>query len=122
MYHIFTMWGEKNFTELLIHHIATVFSILFCYFTNFEDYGPFILIASDLSDATLNFAKVFRDIQGAVGRITDVVFGITMLSFFFTRNVFFLGCWYHSIKKFHPFQKVVLKDPKYDHLWYFFLN
>jgi hypothetical protein len=117
MYHCITMRGEKNYMELSAHHIATVTAILFCYFTNFEHYGPFILIASDISDALLNWGKIYRDLFGFTGLEGDIMFAIVMITWFVTRNVFMLGCWYHSIKKFHPFQQVVLFDKKFDSAW-----
>jgi hypothetical protein len=110
------MWGESHFIQLTVHHIATICAIFWCYYTNSEDLGPFILIASDCSDAILNFAKAFRDVQGGVGRLADVIFTIVIVSWFITRNLFLAGCWYHAIKQFHPFGKIMLKDSKYDHL------
>lgn len=111
------MWGEKNYMELTAHHVATVTAVLFCYFTNFEHFGPFILIASDLSDALLNMGKVWRDLFGFAGLEGDIMFGIVMTTWFLTRNVFILGCWYNSVKKFHPFQEIVLHDKAYDQVW-----
>lgn len=61
------MVGNGNYWELLVHHFATVFALIYCYLTNYEDYGPFILIASDISDAFLNYAKVWRDVFGMKG-------------------------------------------------------
>jgi TLC domain len=110
------MWGERNFWELFIHHVATVFSIIFCYFTNFEDYGPFILIASDLSDSLLNLGKLYRDIYDLTGILGDVMFIIVSTTWLLTRNIFLQGCWYNAIKKYHPFVDIKLANPEYDHL------
>jgi TLC domain len=96
VYHAIVMYGEMNYWELLIHHYATIISIIYCYFTNFEDYGPFILIASDFSDAALNMGKVYRDISSDKSKILDYLFGFAFVSWFVTRNIFLNGCWYLS--------------------------
>jgi hypothetical protein len=111
------MRGEKNYIELSAHHIATVTAVVFCYFTNFENFGPFILIASDMSDALLNLGKLYRDLFGFTGLEGDIMFGIVMVSWFVSRNVFLIGCWYHSAKKFHPFQNGKFFNQPYAHLW-----
>lgn len=109
------MRDEKNFWELLIHHFGTVVAILFSYFTNFEDYGPFVLIASDISDAILNIGKVCRDIYGET-LMLDVIFWIAALSWFLSRNIFLLGCLITSAFG-TCFYKLPLKDPQYMSLW-----
>lgn len=109
------MRNEKNFWELLIHHVGTVIAILFSYFTNFEDYGPFVLIASDISDAILNIGKVCRDIFGET-ILLDIIFFLAMTSWFLSRNIFLLGCLVRS--SFGTcFWKLNLEDPKYIELW-----
>jgi acyl-CoA-dependent ceramide synthase len=111
------MWGEKNYWELLVHHFATVFSIVYCYLTNFEDFGPFILIASDISDAALNIGKVWRDVYGLTGTFADVMFGVVMSIWFVSRNIFLMGCWVGGVSKLHPFIEVKVTDPKYTYMW-----
>jgi TLC domain len=118
IYHAIVMYGQGNYWELFIHHFATIFSIIFCYFTNFEDYGPFILIASDLTDGLLNIGKVYRDVYGDKSRGLDYLFVVVLLSWILARNVFMLGCWYSATYKWVAFfSPVVLTDPKFDYLW-----
>jgi len=117
IYHAIVMWGEKNYWELLVHHFATVFSIVFSYFTNLEGYGPFILIASDISDGFLNIGKVYRDVFGLNGKQGDLLFGVCMGVWFVTRNIFLMGCWVLASKKFSPFNEVKLVNSDYDYIW-----
>jgi hypothetical protein len=111
------MLGEKNYWELLVHHFATVLSILFCYFTNFEEFGPFILIASDISDAFLNIGKVVRDVTDFKGVRADIMFGVAMSTWFVSRNMFLMSCFAGGSLKFMPFQEVTLSNPQYNYLW-----
>jgi hypothetical protein len=111
------MYGERNYWELFVHHFATVFSILFCYFTNFEDFGPFILIASDISDAFLNIGKVYRDIFGDKSKGLDYLFAVAFVSWFLSRNIFLLGCWFQATARWVKLSGVVLTDSKFDPLW-----
>jgi hypothetical protein len=111
------MRGEKNYWELTVHHFATVFAIFYSYACNLEHYGPFILIASDISDAFLNIAKLYRDLYEFKGVKADIMFGVVMGTWFITRNIFLTGCWHSGIYKLLPFKKVVLQDEKYRELW-----
>ena len=110
------MRNEKNYYELCVHHFATVFSIVYCYFTNFEDFGTFILIASDFGDAVLNLGKVYRDISGGGNNslFADFFFAFIMLNWFVTRNIFLFGCFARGVQKFLPFTTITLANP--DHL------
>lgn len=63
VYHTFAMRNVGNYFEMITHHYATVISIFYSYFTNWEDYAFIILISHDLSDGFLNLGKVARDLK-----------------------------------------------------------
>lgn len=111
------MYGEKNYWELLVHHFATVFSIVYCYFTNFEDFAPFILIASDISDAFLNIGKVYRDLYGFTGTSADIMFAFVMCVWFVSRNIFLMSCWAVGVHKLTPFVSVSYDKPSHQRMW-----
>lgn len=117
VYHCAMMKGTKNDWELTLHHFATVFSLIFCYFTNFEHFGTFILISSDVSDAFLNLCKFYRDITGKKGMFTDVLFFSLMVLWFFSRNVFLLGCFATGTFKFQLWRTFTPGIVKYVPLW-----
>jgi hypothetical protein len=53
-------YDSPDFKEFMAHHISTLSTILYCYFTNTGDNGICVMLCHDMSDAVLNIAKIFR--------------------------------------------------------------
>lgn len=49
---------RKDFTELVIHHVATIILLYFSWFMNFVRVGTLVLVAHDAADPWLAFAKM----------------------------------------------------------------
>lgn len=94
------MYGNPSYFSMNIHHFATVFSILFSYFTNYEIYGVLVLFLSDVSDCLLNIAKTMRDLQLFGGGYNNHIFAVMFPTWVYTRAIFLPICFFQSSKKF----------------------
>lgn len=86
---------------MALHHICTMLSINYAYFTNFEDYSVLATLISNFSDFFLNLGKFFRDVGLKPWLITAGFLNI-IISWFITRIIYFPYCNYVSTEKFQP--------------------
>jgi len=85
---------KKDFWEMLVHHIATIFLMLMSWLTNFVRIGTLVLLLHDFSDVFLESAKLFNYVH-TYGKkewsstVADILFYAFAVSFVGTRLVFF---------------------------------
>ncbi|XP_054836264.1 ceramide synthase 4-like [Eublepharis macularius] len=98
--------NRKDFKELIIHHAATIFLIIYSYCANYLRIGTLVMIIHDASDCFLELAKVFNYLKW---RWTcDTLFVVFAISFLFTRLVLFpfkllYNTYYYSMEHHKPF-------------------
>jgi ceramide synthetase len=74
---------KKDFAEMLLHHVVTVFLIAFSWIVNFDRVGTLVLLVHDVADPFLEAAKLFN--YAAVQWACDSCFVIFALTFAVTR-------------------------------------
>jgi hypothetical protein len=92
IYHTVAMKNVGNYFEMITHHYATVISLFYSYFTNWEDFALIILVSHDLSDGFLNFGKMLRDV--GYGSTIWMSLDYVLLAFFwfYHRTVLIATC------------------------------
>ncbi|KAF7301312.1 Longevity-assurance protein [Mycena indigotica] len=80
---------RKDHYQMMAHHIITVFLMGASYYFNFTRVGSFIMVLMDTCDVFLPIAKMARYME-ARQIICDSLFGIFVVSWFFTRHVLFM--------------------------------
>jgi len=93
---------RKDFMEMFIHHIATIFLISLSWMCNMVRTGSLILICHDCADIFLESAKIFKYLHWQ--KLCDICFGIfflvwvatrlTILPFYLTENIL-ISCHQH---------------------------
>ncbi len=78
---------RKDFLEMLIHHVVTIFLIVFSYNANLIRIGTMVLFVHDGSDVLLELAKLFNYSAWRTG--ADVTFVLFAISFFVFRLVIY---------------------------------
>jgi hypothetical protein len=73
--------------EMMIHHIVTIFLIVFSYGANFIRVGSLVLLVHDASDVFLELAKLFN--YAKCQTLCDIGFVIFAISFFVCRLILF---------------------------------
>lgn len=58
VFSLFTDHKRKDFTEMIVHHVATIILIYFSWFMNFVRIGTLVLLVHDASDPWLAGAKM----------------------------------------------------------------
>lgn len=96
VYHTMAMKHVGNYFEMILHHYATVISLFYSYFTNWEDYAFFILNCHDLSDGFLNFGKVVRDMGYEKSRLLEITYLSLAVSWVYHRAVVIGGCYFYK--------------------------
>lgn len=81
---------RKDFWEMFIHHIATIFLLCGSYVMNFTKMGSFIIIVHDSADYFLELAKMAK--YAELKQTTNIVFGLFAIAFFASR-MFVLPFW-----------------------------
>lgn len=99
--HLLTKRDHNNFLDMAIHHVCTMLSINYAYFTNFEDYSVLATLISNISDFFLNFGKFLRDV-GMKPYLLNMSFVVVFTSWLVTRVLYFPYCNYVSTEKFQP--------------------
>jgi len=75
---------RKDFKELVIHHIVTLWLIGWSYLVNLTPIGNAVFITMDISDVFLALAKIFNYLKYEV--IGNIVFGIFVLIWTYLRH------------------------------------
>lgn len=94
------MYDNPSYLTMNVHHFATVFSIIFSYLTNYEEFGMLVLIMSDISDCLLSFAKTCRDLLFFRSSILDCIFVLMISTWLYTRILCLPICFFQSSTKF----------------------
>jgi len=77
---------RKDFGEQIIHHLATLFLIIFSYLANFIRIGSMVMVVHDVSDILLELAKCFV-YNG--NKIADDIFTAFAVVFIISRIIVF---------------------------------
>lgn len=63
IYHVKRMHGkDESSNEMMLHHLATIFTMLYSYFTNLHEGAIIILLIHDWGDMALKGAMIWRDL------------------------------------------------------------
>lgn len=82
---LFSDVRRKDFTEQIIHHIATITLITCSYCANFTRVGTLVIIIHDASDVWLEGAKLF--VYCRKNKIADQLFTVFAIVFLVTRDL-----------------------------------
>nr|CAB3230108.1 LAG1-like3 [Phallusia mammillata] len=97
---------RKDFTEQLIHHMATIFLILFSYVANFVRVGSLVMAIHDVSDIILEGAKCF--VYAKKSAVADNLFTLFAIVFIISRLIVYPysvihTTWVKSMWLFRPY-------------------
>ncbi|KAJ1562305.1 sphingosine N-acyltransferase lag1 [Nowakowskiella sp. JEL0078] len=81
---------KNDALEFLLHHVVTVALTAGSYYVNLTRMGHITLALFDVSDICLSLAKVIKYVPSSPTLITDVLFGIFMISWVYTRHLYFM--------------------------------
>lgn len=115
VFHVWLMKGHGNYVELTIHHFATIFSLMYSYFTNWEDFGVFVRFVSDFADIFLNLGKHWRDTGAGNVRIY-AMFATVLWAWGYTRCVILPWCFGEATIRLLPFNGTPMSS-EYEELW-----
>lgn len=115
VYHTVAMKNVGNYFEMITHHYATVVSLFYSYFTNWEDYALIILVSHDLSDGFLNFGKVLRDIGWGSSLLMTVNYVALAFYWFYHRTVLMATCNFYKTYEYYWWKEPF---PAYSDLWH----
>uniref|UniRef100_A0A8D0L8S0 Ceramide synthase 4 n=1 Tax=Sphenodon punctatus TaxID=8508 RepID=A0A8D0L8S0_SPHPU len=76
---------RKDFTEQIVHHVATLLLIFVSYCTNLLRFGMIVMVIHDASDYILEMAKMLHYAQWK--RTCEILFVVFALVFMFSRLV-----------------------------------
>jgi len=93
---------RKDFTEQVVHHIATISLITLSYISNFTRVGAIVMWYHDISDVFLELAKSSK--YAGYTRLTEVNFVIFMVVFAISRLVYYPKLVYQTCIMSVPFQ------------------
>uniref|UniRef100_A0A8D0GYR4 TLC domain-containing protein n=1 Tax=Sphenodon punctatus TaxID=8508 RepID=A0A8D0GYR4_SPHPU len=93
---------RKDFTEQIVHHVATLLLIFVSYCTNLLRFGMIVMVIHDASDYILEMAKMLHYAQWK--RTCEILFVVFALVFMFSRLVLFpMSIYYYFAIQFKPF-------------------
>ncbi|CAH1761661.1 8709_t:CDS:2 [Entrophospora sp. SA101] len=78
---------RKDFSEMLAHHMITVFLMFSSYIFNFTRIGNAVLCIMDFADILLPLAKMLKYLK--YNKSCDTIFGFFMISWLITRHYFY---------------------------------
>jgi len=90
IYSLFALYIEphqKDFSQMLIHHIATVALILFSFYVGFFRVGIPVLLVHDVSDPLLQIGKLF--FYSGKQTVADIIFALFAVVFILSRIVIY---------------------------------
>jgi len=90
IYSLFALYIEphqKDFSQMLIHHIATVALILFSFYVGFFRVGIAVLLVHDISDPLLQIGKLF--FYCGKQAVADIIFALFAVVFVLSRIVIY---------------------------------
>merc|ERR1712128_276083 len=97
---------RKDFTEQIVHHIATLLLLSLSYVCNFTRIGTLVMWAHDISDIFLESAKLC--VYARKTTAADILFGLFACAFFLSRLVYYPlwildTSWNRSMRSFSPY-------------------
>jgi len=102
------LWDNKrkDFTEQIVHHIATLLLLSLSYVCNFTRIGTLVMWAHDISDIFLESAKLC--VYARKTTAADILFGLFACAFFLSRLVYYPlwildTSWNRSMRSFSPY-------------------
>ncbi|BFY98161.1 hypothetical protein BsWGS_01201 [Bradybaena similaris] len=84
---LFTDHKRKDFTEMVIHHMATLLLMGMSWINNFVRIGTLVLLVHDAVDSWLEVAKVFKYI--GYDKICEALFFVFVVTWVVTRLIIF---------------------------------
>lgn len=97
----FIMPKQIDFITMIVHHICTIFLIIFSYFTNISHVGCVVLYLHVFSDIFVHLAKFF--IQTDAPEYITGFFGILVVFVFWHTRIFVLGNILYSLWRYSDF-------------------
>lgn len=85
---VFTLFSDakrKDFTQMIVHHIATMVLMYFSWVLNFVRIGTLVLVVHDAADTWLALAKM--SIYAGSPTATDIFFGVFLLVWIVSRLI-----------------------------------
>lgn len=92
---------RKDFTEMFIHHVATIGLMSFSWTCNFVRAGALVLITHDLSDIFMEAAKIAK--YAGFQRVCDISFAVFFLVWVPTRLIIIPLMLYNSLFQAHQY-------------------
>ncbi len=83
---------RSDFSEMALHHIATVSAMIMSYFGNQVAMGITVLAAHNIGDIFINLAKFCRDLKFLKGWSMDLLFVVVFTSWFVPRVILISTC------------------------------
>jgi len=78
---------RKDFWQMFLHHLVTIFLLVFSYVCNFTRVGSFVFFLHDCVDFWLELAKLALYLKAS--KLADTVFIIFAIIWFITRILIF---------------------------------
>lgn len=82
-------------THFLVHHVLTILLMVFSWASNFVRVGTLVLLVHEVSDIPLTLAKML--LYCGYKGVTDVLFGVFVLSWVYTRCYLYIAWIMHSV-------------------------
>lgn len=101
LYHTIAMKNVGNYFEMITHHYATVVSLFYSYFTNWEDYALIILVSHDLSDGFLNLGKALRDVGWGSTVFMNANYAALAFYWFYHRTYLIGTCYFYKTYEYY---------------------
>ncbi|BFZ01301.1 hypothetical protein BsWGS_04340 [Bradybaena similaris] len=87
LFSLFTDHKRKDFSQMVIHHVATLLLMSLSWINNFVRIGTLVLVVHDAVDSWMEAAKVAKYI--GYDRVCEICFFIFMLVWIITRMIIF---------------------------------